>query len=407
MRDGNLPIKEDMMRVYDSQLAVGQRLHAREEALFPADSISRPWSMPDNTEKAGRERGPLRIFAAFAQGQWEDDNFQGALEEVGEVIRFRWNFSDQNAPDWQTTGKIRMNREMLDALSAAHSERPIDVFFGCLSGNTVFPGFIREINLLGIRTLNIFMGDKKDFIGVLEATGHTGMIDVASAFSLNWTSAEETLPHYETAGARVIYLPRGANPQIYKPLEMSFDIDVSFVGRRTDRRFEMIDNLRHRGITVETFGAGWPAGELPEEEMIGVFNRSRINLAFPSLDTADRLPGLKGRDFKIPMSGGLYFSRYRRELGDVYEIGREIVCYHAADDLVEKIKFYLSHPDKAEEIRRAGQRKALQEHAWSRRFRQAFRALGITVPGNGTGSGLLRIRRQRRALSRATVNGML
>jgi spore maturation protein CgeB len=393
------------MRMANFQPAMGQRLYNREIPLFSADPPARLSATSDIAGKPKTEPVPLRIFAAFAHAEWEKDNFQYALEEVGEVIRFRWNFSDQSDPDWHVTGKTRMNREMLDALSAAHREKPIDIFFGRLSGSTVFPGFIRAINHLGIRTLNIFLGAREDFVGTLEATGHSGMLDIAGAFSLNWTGSEDTLPLYETAGARVIYLPRGANSQLYKPLEMPFDMDVSFVGQHSGQRSEIIEDLRRRGIRVEAFGKGWPSGEIPEEEMIAVFNRSRINLGFASVDNTKGLPGLKGHDFKVSMGGGLYFAPYRRELGDVYEIGREIVCYHTADDLAEKIRFFLSHPDRAEEIRRAGQRRALQDHAWSCRFRQAFRALGVPLPGGQAGNELLKTRKQRRILLRATANG--
>lgn len=372
----------------------------------PADAAVRLPTPPDGSEKTRTDAERLRIFAAFSHVEWGNNNLEGGLGELGEVIRFRWDFAAQNDPDWHRAEKSRMNQEMLDALGTAHRERPVDVFFGCLSGRTVFPGYIREINRAGIRTLNISLDDKDHFIGPLEATGHAGMIDIASAFSLNWTSSEETLPQYESAGARVIYLPQGANPQVYKPANMSLDLDVSFVGQRHDQRAEIINDLSNRGISVETFGKGWPSDEISEDEMIRVINRSRINLCLAPAASAGGFSGLRGRDFKIPMSGGLYFTPYRRELGDVYAIGREIVCYHTTDDLAEKIKFYLSHPDKAEEIRRAGQRRAYHEHTWSQRFRQAFRALGVVVPGCAVGTSLLKTRKQRRVQLRASANGM-
>jgi spore maturation protein CgeB len=103
------------------------------------------------------------------------------------------------------------------------------------------------------------------------------------------------------------------------------------------------------------------------------------------------------------MSGGLYFTQYHRELGDVYEVGREIVCYHSTEDLAEKIKFYFSHPDKAEEVRLSGQRRAINEHTWARRCRQAFLALGVSVPGSIPGISLLKTRKPRRVLLRAAV----
>ena len=392
------------MRMSNFQPALGQRLYATGRPIFSTDSFPRSSSPSDSYQKAKTEPERIRIFAAFAHVDWGNNNLQSALEELGEVIRFRWDFHDQYTRDWHKSGKARMNQEMLETLLAAHREKPIDVFFGCLSGRTVFPGFIRAINLLGIRTLNISLDDKDNFIGTLEATGHTGMIDIASAFSLNWTNREEALSHYEAAGARILYLPIGANPQVYKPLETPHDIDVSFVGQCYGQRVEIIDELMNRGIEVATFGKGWPSGEIPLEETIRVYSRSRINLGFATVADSHESFSLKERDLDVPMSGGLYFTQYHRELGDVYEIGREIVCYHSPEDLAEKIKFYLSHPDKAEEVRLAGHRRAINEHTWSRRCRQAFRALGVSVPGCMPGISLLKTRKPRRVLLRATAN---
>lgn len=383
---------------------MGQRLYATGRPIFTTDSFPRSSSPSDSYQKAKTEPERLRIFAAFADVDWGNNNLQNALEELGEVIRFRWNFHDQHNQCWHNSGKVRMNQEMLETFLAAHREKPVDVFFGCLSGRTVFPGFIRAINLRGIRTLNISLDDRDNFIGTLEATGHTGMIDIASAFSLNWTNREEALSHYEAAGARILYLPIGANPQVYKPLETLRDIDASFVGRRDDRRAEIIDALRQQGIKVETFGKGWPSGKISEEETIRIYNRSRINLGFATVADSHESFSLKGRDFEIPMSGGLYFTQYHRELGDVYEIGREVVCYHSPEDLAEKIKFYLSHPDKEEEVRLAGHRRAINEHTWTRRCRQAFVALGVSVPGSMPGISLLKTRKPRRILLRAAAH---
>jgi spore maturation protein CgeB len=86
---------------------------------------------------------------------------------------------------------------------------------------------------------------------------------------------------------------------------------------------------------------------------------------------------LKGRDFEIPISGGLYLTQFHPELGNVYDIGKEIICYQGLDDMVAKIRHYLERPEKAEEIRKAGYQRAVKEHTWVQRFRRAFEAMGL------------------------------
>lgn len=328
--------------------------------------------------RPSEERRKLRIFAAFAHVNWEDQNLMPALESFGEVVRYRWDFNAQYAQDWHTAGKIAMNAKLIEAVEAAHREKPIDVFFGYLSGRTAFPGIVRAIGTLGIPTLNISLDDKTKFFGGLELTGFTGTVDIANAFTLCWTSTEDAVKQYATVGARAIYLPEGANPDVYKVLPgTQHDIDVSFIGQCYGQRPQIIEHLRKKGIHVQALGRGWPSGEISVAEMVKTYNRSRINLGFAAVGNSAQVCCLKGRDFEVPMSGGLYLTQYHPELENVYDIGKEILCYRDLDDLAEKIRFCLLNPGEAARIREAGHRRALQEHTWKMRFETAFRAIGI------------------------------
>jgi spore maturation protein CgeB len=86
---------------------------------------------------------------------------------------------------------------------------------------------------------------------------------------------------------------------------------------------------------------------------------------------------LKGRDFEIPMSRGLYLTEYHPELERAYDLQHEIVTYSGFDDLLAKIRYLLAHPEKAEEIRDKGYQRARQEHSWERRFEKLFNLMGL------------------------------
>ena len=238
---------------------------------------------------------------------------------------------------------------------------------------------IRAIGMMGIPTLNIFLDDKRKFYGSLEPTGFAGMVDIASAFTLCWTTTKEAVANYEHVGARVIYLPPGANPDVFHPYDLPRDIDVCFVGQKYGQRPQIMAYLRERGINVQTFGRAWASGEVPMEEMVKLFSRSKITLGIGTVGDSANVVCIKGRDFEVPMSGGFYLTQYNPDLEEFYETGKEIVCYESPDDLLEKIRHYLAHPQEAEEIRQAGLRRARQEHTWMGRFQQAFVAMGIAT----------------------------
>lgn len=83
------------------------------------------------------------------------------------------------------------------------------------------------------------------------------------------------------------------------------------------------------------------------------------------------------RDFEAPMSGACDFVEDQDELREFYDVGREIIGYTSREDLLDKVRFYLSHPHEAERIRRAGHERARRDHTWARRFEQLFQAIGL------------------------------
>ena len=320
--------------------------------------------------------GPLRIFAAFHHFNAEDFYFQPALEHFGEVLRFEWGptFNEYDM-SWHWGGKQWMNYELLRAVQEAHAERPIDFFFAYVSGRTVFPSTIRAIGMMGIPTVNVALDDRLKFVSGLEATGLAGNIDLASVFTLCWTNAQEVVARYEAAGGHAIYMPQGVNPEIFHPYDVPRDIDISFVGQKYGQRPRVIAYLREHGLDVQAFGSGWGSGEIPVEEMVRIYSRSRISLGIGTMANTTDVVTIKGRDFEVPMSGGFYLTQCNPDLEEFYAIGKEIVCYTSFDDLVEKARYYLAHPDEAEQIREAGLRRARRDHTLVQRFHRLFEAL--------------------------------
>ncbi len=340
-----------------------------------------PGFHPVNIERLRHrlETRSLRIFAAFRNFNWENPNLQAALEKFGTVIRYDWHehgFSQYDS-DWQEVKKVKMNQQLMDRLKAAYREEPIDIFFGYLSGRLVFPGILQAIRRIGMVSLNIYLDDAKGFWGKIEATGFSGMADIAGAFDLCWTTYKGAIPWYEAVGGRAIYLPPGANPEIFRPMEdKPKDIDVVFVGRKYGRRGEMIERLRSLGIDARGFGRDWESGEVSQETMIELFNRARIVLGMGETpeEEIDVLQ-IKGRDFEVPMCGALYLTQHNPDLQPFFRFGEDIDTYRDEDELIGKVRYYLDHPEHAERIRRNARQRSLREHTWEARFQTAFEAL--------------------------------
>jgi hypothetical protein len=236
---------------------------------------------------------------------------------------------------------------------------------------------LAQLGVLRLPIVNLSLNDKECFVGKSKFGQVIGMRDICRHFDLCWTSTRDALEKYCVEGALPIYLPEGANPEVHRPYDLEKTIDVSFVGQRYGNRPAVIGALESAGIEVEAFGPGWPNGPLPTEEMVKMYSRSRVNLGFGGVAGHKDTYCLKGRDFEVPMSGGLYLTERHEELNSVYEVGKEIVTYSGMDDLVSRTRWLLSHPEEADRIRIAGRERSLREHTWEMRFEKIFGLMGL------------------------------
>jgi spore maturation protein CgeB len=111
--------------------------------------------------------------------------------------------------------------------------------------------------------------------------------------------------------------------------------------------------------------------------MVKMYSQSKINLGFGGVVSLTNTYCLKGRDFEIPMSGGLFLTEYHSELAEFYNFGTEIMVYKDFDELLSKIRYLLLNPEEADEIRKKGMLRARREHTWEKRFETIFKCFGL------------------------------
>mgnify|MGYP000868974493 FL=1 len=355
------------------------------EGRFASQGLAIPG--PSDIRRILRERFPrlaavpkgrLRTVAVYHHYNWENESLRPSLEKFGPVMHYDWGKEfDRSGRDWIPTIRDAMNRDLLARVAAWVAEAPAHVIFTYLSGEQVTTWTMEQLRAFGVPIVNLALNDKEHFVGKIRGGQAMGMRDICRYFDLCWTSTEDALVKYCVEGAIPLYLPEGANPAVHRPYDVEWEFDVSFVGQCYGNRPAVIERLRQAGIRVEAFGFGWPNGPLTTEEMVRMYSRSRINLGFGGVAGHDDTYCLKGRDFEIPMSGGLYVTESCAELERFFRPGEEIVTYRDFDDLVEKIRRLLSHPEEAERIRKAGFERARAEHTWEMRFEKVFKLMGV------------------------------
>jgi spore maturation protein CgeB len=131
---------------------------------------------------------------------------------------------------------------------------------------------------------------------------------------------------------------------------------------------------KEKSVPVEICG-----GVLSDDELVKMYNRSKINLGFSVVGETFKTPTpiqqIRLRDFEVTMSGGFYLLEYFSEIESFFRVGEEIACFSSKDELLEKIRYYLSHPEEREAIRLAGLRRAQNDQTWQKRFSTLFEAI--------------------------------
>jgi spore maturation protein CgeB len=149
---------------------------------------------------------------------------------------------------------------------------------------------------------------------------------------------------------------------------------VTFVGSAYGNRRHWVQQLRRRGIEVQCFGHGWGSGAVRAEDIPRIYRESVVTLNFA--DSGMHLRGvmpyrsrqIKARVFEVPGAGGCLLTEPADGLERYYAPGAEVLLFSGADDLAQRIRHCMAHPEERDRIAWAGYQRTRREHTYDQRF---------------------------------------
>lgn len=192
---------------------------------------------------------------------------------------------------------------------------------------------------------------------------------IAENFDLFLTNSASTLPAYRARGMTADLLPLATNEEFFHPVPCRAEslCEVLVIGRPSPDRIEPVRRL-HQHFRVHLYGEGWEEHGLPSrgllygEDLLVALNSAGISVIFSRTPAGHAIGKVAIFDFIA--GGALVATNYLTEIERYLEYDREIVGFADTDELISKLQFYLSHPDRASEVRDAGRRRVLSEHVW-------------------------------------------
>ncbi len=324
-----------------------------------------------------KQKQEMHIVYASRPEPWDAQNVVPALGKFAEVTTYFYTEHGFNyyGQDW-ISAREKMNSHFVNYVKELNDKKPIDLILTYFSGRVISVDAIEAINKLGIVTSTFHFDDRLSFRGKIEGGRWTGPADVCKAYALNLTQAPESLVKYAVEGGIAMVLPLAANQDLFYPRGTPARYDVSFVGSAHGDRKSFVSYLKKNGISVETFGVGWPNSFISNEKVPEIFSSSRINLNFGDISYTNYQCG-KSRDFEIPMSGGLMLTTHNKHLSDYFKIGAEIFTFRNKAECLRQVRRLLNDPVLCENARKKARDRAIREHTWEHRLQVLLEVIGF------------------------------
>jgi hypothetical protein len=195
-------------------------------------------------------------------------------------------------------------------------------------------------------------------------------------YGLMTSSLPNLVDEFRTAGIPAEWLPLAFEPTLVDKVGTGTrNVATSFVGSLSRHHASRLLLLREvsDSADLDIWTANWASPNLSDmraslhppvwgREMYEVLRRSRATIN-THIDVADGYAN-NLRLYEATGMGALLITDAKRNLGDLFDVGREVVTYRDSREFAAVITHFASHPDEAARIAEAGQKRTLKDHTW-------------------------------------------
>lgn len=354
-----------------SEQSYSEQLRVRNETLFGVSDF-----YPRRLIELGHDAVEVHINNRALQSAWAKENSLPVPEQTPLTIQLRRGWIP-----WISRDETRW---VYDILSAQIEQHQPDVLLTHAIADIDADFWTRK------------RGRYKLLVGQI-ASPLSSDVDLRP-FDLMLSSLPNFVERFRNSGLRAELFRLAFDPLVLdrlqgdeselSPTNTGEKIDVSFVGTLSAHhadRIEWLEKICSQlpvqvwGNGVDELSSGSPIrrafrGPAWGLEMYRIHRRSRISLNHHIGLSAEFANNM--RLYESTGTGTLLLTDQKKNLGDIFEVGREVAAYRSAEDCIEKIRYYLEHPEARETIARAGQQRTLREHTYRLRMEQLVSLVG-------------------------------
>jgi len=378
---------------------------------------------------------PFNILVVVEKNSWMDFHLADSLVCMGHTVtRFYFgNCVNEFYGYKRRQEQIEKNHALLTTAKKLQDTSGLDLIFCYVYDDFLLPKYAEALSHLNVPMVNYNVDMPSHWFR---------QIRIAPYFDIMLCAERRNMEHLARYAKKVFYFPMAARSLQSNKVSISSEkkYAVTFLGTAFPCRRRIIAELVKSSIPLSIFGKCWDSvksddyirntsqvlfyalhyvwprfkaeglgdlwksflrycsphhkteffastqsnifkGELPAENMITLFQQSKINIGLTRyIDDDPNIFGhcqMKLRDFEVPMAGGFYLVEKSPGYEEMFVDGEEVVMWRTLPELIEKIHFYLKHDDERETIASRGQKRAMRDHTWTQRFQSLFTELAL------------------------------
>lgn len=206
------------------------------------------------------------------------------------------------------------------------------------------------------------------------------------------TRNSSCIPQYEALGYPVIAMDVGCNPAFHRPVppNPAHQCDIAIVANaqldfdiyRRECIRTLISPLMNTSYHIRIYGRGWekspevlgfsvpPAmlhGIVPFHITNQIYNSAKINISIQSIEEQ-----LSSRTFDILAAGGFLLTTDTPGVRAHFQPGIHCEAVATADQLLEKVGYYLNHDEERKQIAANGRGLVMERDSYVQRFSQVW-----------------------------------
>jgi hypothetical protein len=243
-------------------------------------------------------------------------------------------------------------------------------------GTEVFPRTLRRLKREGSRILVYHNTDDWKAKVPLHTLQWRHLLRGLRLYDLHFTSNLHNVREFREFGLPAVHhMELAANPIFPDPEPVpeaerrALGAEVGFIGHWEQTTERMLRRVAEAGLQVKIYGAGWQQADLSGALGRAVQGRPVKGLEYMrtilSLDVNVGIVSkwnrnhTASRSFQIPALGAFLLHERNQAIREAFREGEEAEFFGSDDELVEKCRHYVSHPEQRRRIAAAGRARCL------------------------------------------------